>query len=142
MEEAAVGFEEGGEAGAGESRFLEDHGRGDLLASAENLGELGLDLLIGDLGKAAAGALTAGGSLCCLRAGRGSRDTESYEHPIKLLQLLGVLFVNGSDFLGDFLLNDGLGFQYLLGGFLLQGGELLDEIEGCFCLVHGGVMGF
>ena len=51
MEEAAVGFEEGGEAGTGESHFFEDHGRGDFLPSGEDLGELGLDLFIGDLGE-------------------------------------------------------------------------------------------
>ena len=66
MEEAFIGFKEGGEAGAGQSDFLEDHGRGDLLLSGEDLGELGLDLLIGDLREAATGALASRGGFCGL----------------------------------------------------------------------------
>ena len=57
VEEAAVGFEEGGEAGTGEADFLEDHCRGYLLTAGEDLGELGLDLFIGDLGETSTGAL-------------------------------------------------------------------------------------
>ena len=37
--------------------------------------------------------------------------------------------MNGGDFLRDLLLNDGLGLEDLLGGFLLQGCELLEDIE-------------
>ena len=62
VEEAFVGFEKGGEAGAGQTDFLEDHGRGDFLPSGEDLGELGLDLFIGDLRERAAGAFSSGGS--------------------------------------------------------------------------------
>lgn len=143
MEESFVGFEEGGEAGTSEAYFFEDHCRGYLLAPGEDLGELGLDLLIGDLGETATGAFPGGnslGSLRCLRAFGGK--AEAGKQGLHLFQLLGVLLVNGGDFLGDFLLNDGLGLEDLLGGLLLQGGELLDEIEGCFGLGHGGVMGF
>jgi len=142
VEEAAVGFQEGGEAGAGEAHFLEDHCRGDLLPTGEDLGELGLDFLIGNLGETAAGSLPSRSGLGGLGSlGAFGGEAEAGKQGLHLLQLLGVLLVNCGDFLRNLLLNDGLGLEHLLGGFLLQGGELLDEIEGCFGLGHGGVMG-
>ena len=131
VKEAIVGFEEGGETRTGEADFLEDHCRGYLLAAGEDLGELGLDLFIGDLGETAAGALADRRGLGCfgsLRAFGGK--AEAGKQGLHFFQLLGVLLVNGGDFLGDFLLKDSLSLEDLLGGFLLQGGELLDEIEG------------
>jgi len=128
VEESPVGLEEGAEAGAGQSDFLEDHGRGDLLPSGEDLGELGLDFFIGDLREAATGALAVRGGFCGLGAFGG--ETKAGEQGIHLLELLGVLLVNGGDLLGDLLLDYGLGLENLLGGFLLKGGELLDEVKG------------
>ena len=138
MEEAAVGFEEGGEAGTGEADFFEDHCRGYLLASGEDLGELGLDLFIGDLGERAASALPRGSGHGSLRGFCG--ETEAGKQGLHFFQLLGVLLVNGGHFFRDFLLNDGLGLEHLLGGFLFQCGELFEDIEGWFGLGHDGVM--
>ena len=120
VKEAAVGFEEGGEAGTGEAYFLEDHCRGYLLAAGEDLGEVSLNLFIGDLGKTAAGALAGRRGLGCFGSFRAfGGKAEPGKKGLHLLQLLGVLLVNRGDFLGDFLLNDGLGFEDLLGSFLL-----------------------
>lgn len=51
MEEAAVGLEEGCKAGTSEADLLEDHRQGDLFTTCEDLGELGLDFLVRNLGE-------------------------------------------------------------------------------------------
>jgi len=91
-----------------------------------------------DLREAAAGALS---SRCGL-GGFGSLgtvggETETSEHGINLLQLLGIFLVDGGDFLRDLLLDSGLGLENLLGGFLLESGELLEDISLGVFVSHG-----
>ena len=131
VEEALVGFEERSEAGASQADLLEDHRRGDYLSIGEEPRKLGLDLLVGEFWQGTTGALSSRSSLGGFWGlGTICGEAEAGEHRVHLLQFLGILLVNGSDLFSDFLFDRRFGFEHLLGGFLLQGGELLDEVEG------------